>query len=168
MATLTAFLTAFYTGRAFFMTFFGPEKLPSPDDPEALAEAEAARGRTAAVGVDTPAPDSADLDRYEAAMGTHRPAPEGAPATASAAIPDRPADLPPPSAGTTHEPVPQDPHGHGHDDHHGGHDSHFGHESPPIMTVPLVVLAVGAALVGVIFGPLDRVVRPPRRGNVDV
>ena len=29
------FLTAFYTGRAFFLTFFGPEKLPSPDDPEA-------------------------------------------------------------------------------------------------------------------------------------
>src|SRR5262249_38852796 len=35
LAILTAFLTAFYTGRAFFMTFFGPEKLPSPDDPEA-------------------------------------------------------------------------------------------------------------------------------------
>ena len=31
-------LTAFYTGRAFFLTFFGPEKLPSPDDPEAEAE----------------------------------------------------------------------------------------------------------------------------------
>ena len=25
-------MTAFYTGRAFFMTFWGPEKLPSPDD----------------------------------------------------------------------------------------------------------------------------------------
>jgi NADH-quinone oxidoreductase subunit L len=35
VAVFTAFLTAFYTGRAFFMTFFGPEKLPSPDDPEA-------------------------------------------------------------------------------------------------------------------------------------
>ncbi len=34
-AVFTAFLTAFYTGRAFFMTFWGPEKLPSPDDPEA-------------------------------------------------------------------------------------------------------------------------------------
>jgi NADH-quinone oxidoreductase subunit L len=33
IAIFTAFLTAFYTGRAFFMTFFGPEKLPSPDDP---------------------------------------------------------------------------------------------------------------------------------------
>ncbi len=35
VAVFTAFLTAFYTGRAFFMTFLGPEKLPSPDDPEA-------------------------------------------------------------------------------------------------------------------------------------
>jgi NADH-quinone oxidoreductase subunit L len=34
-AIVTAALTAFYTGRAFFLTFFGPEKLPSPDDPEA-------------------------------------------------------------------------------------------------------------------------------------
>ncbi len=34
-AIFTAFLTAFYTFRAFFWTFFGPEKLPSPDDPEA-------------------------------------------------------------------------------------------------------------------------------------
>ena len=35
VAIFTAFLTAFYTGRAFFMTFWGPEKLPSPLDPEA-------------------------------------------------------------------------------------------------------------------------------------
>jgi len=35
VAVFTAFLTAFYTGRAFFMTFWGIEKLPSPDDPEA-------------------------------------------------------------------------------------------------------------------------------------
>src|SRR4029078_2429619 len=35
VAVVTVFMTAFYTGRAFFLTFFGPEKLPSPDDPEA-------------------------------------------------------------------------------------------------------------------------------------
>jgi NADH-quinone oxidoreductase subunit L len=35
LAILTSFLTALYTGRAFFRTFWGPEKLPSPDDPEA-------------------------------------------------------------------------------------------------------------------------------------
>ena len=28
MAIFTAFLTAFYTGRAYFMTFWGPERLP--------------------------------------------------------------------------------------------------------------------------------------------
>ena len=80
VAIITAFMTAFYTGRAFFLTFFGPEKLPSPHDPEA-------------------------------------------------------------------EPV--DPHGH--DDH--GHGE-IGHESPPVMTIPLVVLAACSLVVGALFGPL--------------
>jgi NADH-quinone oxidoreductase subunit L len=77
-AIATAFLTAFYTGRAFFLTFFGPEKLPSPDDPEA------------------------DPDEH-------------------------------------------------HHDH--SHDPHFGHESPRIMTVPLLVLAACTVLVGILFVP---------------
>jgi NADH-quinone oxidoreductase subunit L len=47
VAIFTAFLTAFYTGRAFFMTFFGLEKLPSPDDPEAPAEVKALIGSDA-------------------------------------------------------------------------------------------------------------------------
>ena len=81
IAVVTAGLTAFYTGRAFFLTFFGPEKLPSPNDPEA------------------------------------------------------------------------DPHDHHHDH---GHDPHFGHESPAIMTVPLVILAVCTVLVGIAFGPTGR------------
>ena len=45
IAILTAFMTAFYTGRAFFMTFFGPEKLPDPSAASAhhgSAEPEAA------------------------------------------------------------------------------------------------------------------------------
>jgi NADH-quinone oxidoreductase subunit L len=41
--------------------------------------------------------------------------------------------------------------GHGHDAGHG-HDEHLGHESPPIMTIPLIILAVCAASVGFIFG----------------
>ncbi len=83
-ALFTAFLTAFYTFRAFFLTFFGPEKLPSPSDPEA-------------------------------------------------------------------EPV--DTHGtHGHDDHGDGHDAHVGHESPPLMWVPLVILAGFALFAGLAFG----------------
>ncbi|WP_406696081.1 NADH-quinone oxidoreductase subunit L [Singulisphaera sp. Ch08] len=95
IAIFTAMMTAFYTGRAFFMTFFGPEKLPSADDPEA-EEGETAHGH-----------------------------------------------------GSAH-----DDHGHGHDAGHGhGHDSHFGHESPPVMTYPLIALAGCAVMVGVLFGP---------------
>ncbi len=42
--------------------------------------------------------------------------------------------------------------GHGHDDHgHAGHE--VGHESPAIMTYPLIVLAFCAVFVGMIFGP---------------
>lgn len=43
-AIFVAFLTAFYTGRAFFKTFWGVEKLPSPEDPEASAEADDGHG----------------------------------------------------------------------------------------------------------------------------
>jgi proton-translocating NADH-quinone oxidoreductase chain L len=113
IAVFTAFLTAFYTGRAFFLTFFGPEKLPSPDDPEAEAD---------------------DVLHAHAAH-------------AAGPVPHDP-HLPTPTAGATDEPVPQDQHGHGH-----GHDSHLGHESPPLMTIPLMVLAVCATLVGLVFGP---------------
>ena len=85
---ITAGLTAFYTGRAFFLTFFGPEKLPSPDDPEA-----------------------------EPKRGPRRPGTRCMVTTM-------------PSA---HHPI--------------------GHESPPLMVYPLVVLAVCAALAGLVFGP---------------
>ena len=95
VAVITAFMTAFYTGRAYFMTFWGPEKLPDPSSPEAHH------------GSDEP----------EAAH----------------------------HAGA-------DAHGHP-ADHGHGHDSHFGHESPPVMTIPLMILAVCAVLVGLIFGP---------------
>jgi len=97
VAVLTAFMTAFYTGRAYFLTFWGPEKLP---DPSAAAH---------------------DSDSE----------PEAA-----------------------HQ-AGDDPHGHAADGHgHGdGHDSHFGQESGPLMTIPLMILAVCALAVGVIFGP---------------
>ena len=90
VAILTAFMTAFYTGRAFFMTFFGPEKLPGPDDPEApqhVVPAGVARRRP-----------------------SHR----------------RRAGLP--------------------DEHHG----EIGHESPPVMTFPLIALAGCTVLIGLI------------------
>jgi NADH-quinone oxidoreductase subunit L len=40
LAILTAFLTGFYTARAYFMTFWGPEKLPAADDPAAMEDAD--------------------------------------------------------------------------------------------------------------------------------
>ncbi len=119
VAIFTAFLTAFYTFRAYFLTFWGPEKLPSPSDPEAdPEEALHAHGHSAS--------HSHEID------------------------PHRPASDPPPTHGATDEPVPQDA-GHGHG--HGGHDEHFGHECPPVMWVPLVILAAGVLVVGW-FGPL--------------
>ena len=75
------------------MTFWGPEKLPSPDDPEAPR----------------PEPGAQHGD-----LGTH-----GAEQDES--------------------------HAHGHHE--------IGHESPPVMTYPLLILAGCAALVGLIFGP---------------
>jgi NADH-quinone oxidoreductase subunit L len=60
-----------------------------------------------------------------------------------------------------------DSHGHDHGDHgHGGH-AHTHHveavvpdpnkklESPPVMTVPLMILAVGAVFVGILLGPTE-------------
>jgi NADH-quinone oxidoreductase subunit L len=55
LSVLTALLTAFYTGRAFFLTFYGPEKLPSPDDPEADPhEAEHGHGEDPHFGHESP------------------------------------------------------------------------------------------------------------------
>jgi NADH-quinone oxidoreductase subunit L len=95
LAILTSFMTAFYTGRAFFMTFWGPEKLPSPDDPEAPEIA--------------PASDLASHG-HSVGSGTH---------------------------------ADSDAHGHG----SGGH---VGHESPPLMTYPLIALAGCTGLIGLI------------------
>jgi NADH-quinone oxidoreductase subunit L len=92
IAVLTAFLTAFYTGRAFFMTFWGPEKLPSPDDPEA------------------PRTDSAAATAH---TGTHSE-----------------------EAGSLGEGT--------------GHESQVGQESPPVMTYPLLALAVCTVLIGLV------------------
>jgi proton-translocating NADH-quinone oxidoreductase chain L len=83
LAVLTAFLTAFYTGRAFFMTFWGPEKLPSPTDPDAPA-----------------IPAHAEIHDDSATADTH---------------------------------------------HH-----EIGHESPPIMTIPLAILAAATILIGLV------------------
>ena len=41
-----------------------------------------------------------------------------------------------------------DDHGHGHDDHGHGHDSHKPHESPMVVWLPLVLLAIPSVVIG--------------------
>jgi proton-translocating NADH-quinone oxidoreductase chain L len=96
VAILTAGMTAFYTGRAFFMTFFGPEKLPSPDDPEAPPHAKPAGVHDELVG----------------SHGDHH------------------------GEGVTGLPY----------EHHG----EIGHESPLVMTFPLIALAGCTVLIGLV------------------
>ena len=89
VACATAFLTAFYTFRAYFLTFWGPERIPA--------------------------------EAHQHAHG-HEPL-----ATPQAA-----------EAHAAHEPEPHAP---------------KSLESPSSMTLPLVVLAVGALLVGIVLQP---------------
>ncbi len=96
MAIVVSFMTAFYTGRAFFMTFWGPLKLPSPDDPEAQESVPAA----------------------EAHADGHAVVDHGSTAHA-------------------------EPHG-------ADHGGHIGHESPPLMTYPLMALAGCTVLIGLV------------------
>ncbi len=106
-AVATAFMTAFYTGRAFFLTFFGPEKLPSPDDPEAGTESVLPHEH-AAMPIDTPAGETRELSEYERRMGIERPHPVVATAHDQRELdPHRPAENPPQTPGATDEPVPQ-------------------------------------------------------------
>jgi NADH-quinone oxidoreductase subunit L len=50
-----------------------------------------------------------------------------------------------------HEPDVSNPADHGHDDHAHGSSYDNAHESPPVMLVPLYILAAGAVLAGVVF-----------------
>ena len=151
IAVFTAFLTAFYTGRAFFLTFFGPEKLPSPDDLEAEpgeahghghapahSHGDAALPLAPALPAGIVVPEIPQVADYQQAVGT---APAGAASHGPAA-----------SHGDPHA-ASNEPVGHDHGLGHGGHDDHFGHESPPVMWIPLVILAACALLVGLAFGP---------------
>ncbi|KAG0184174.1 hypothetical protein DFQ28_011652, partial [Apophysomyces sp. BC1034] len=50
--------------------------------------------------------------------------------------------------------VHHDDHGHGHDDHHG-HGAHEPHETPWVVTLPLVLLAIPSVVIGAIaVGPM--------------
>ncbi len=96
---ITAGLTAFYTFRAYFMTFWGEERIP----PEAASHHGHGHGH-ADTHVETGSPDRGPT---ETGVQTHAP-----------------------------------------------HSvSHPGYESPPVMTVPLMILAVFAVGVGAALGP---------------
>jgi NADH-quinone oxidoreductase subunit L len=91
---ITAFLTAFYTFRAYFMTFWGEVRIP----PEA----------------DEHAHHGADVHDHHGATDAH----------------------------------------HGHDHHHHAGE-HRSYESPRVMTIPLIVLAVFAVGIGLCLGPIN-------------
>ena len=95
---MTAFMTAFYTFRAFFMTFCGPEKLPEPRRPGGTRDAGSRRTRR------RPRPTITAHGRCATARSRR----------------------------------------------------HIGHESPPVMTIPLIALAGCTVLIGLVclvFGP---------------
>jgi NADH-quinone oxidoreductase subunit L len=92
VAVITAGFTAFYTARAYFLTFWGELRIP----PEALGH----HGHAAAHGPATDTPSGADAEARSHVLQAGGP-----------------------------------------------------HESPPVMTVPLMILAAGAVLVGIIVGP---------------
>jgi NADH-quinone oxidoreductase subunit L len=94
---ITAGLTAFYTFRAYFMTFWGEERIP----PEAASHHDHGHAGTHA---ETGSPDPGPT---ETGIQTHAPHSVG----------------------------------------------HHGYESPPVMTVPLMILAVFAVGVGAALGP---------------
>jgi NADH-quinone oxidoreductase subunit L len=127
LAVITAFMTAFYMFRLVSMTFFGTYRGPAWETTSHGAVAVAA-----AHGVRHPddphAHGQAHMDDHEVSHG------------------------------------PADDHGHqsavgGHahdDDHGGGHGHgpwHGPHESPRAMTFPLLVLAIGAAVAGLVGVP---------------
>jgi NADH-quinone oxidoreductase subunit L len=103
---LTAALTAFYTFRAYFLTFWGELRVPE----EAYSHAHGGG-------------HGGHDDKAHGGHGDHAPAP-------------------------SHHG------GHGHDSHAAAHDPASHHfESPPIMTWPLIILAVFAVGVGGVLGP---------------
>ena len=146
---LTAFLTAFYTFRMVFLTFFGTYRGPAAavaghgagvaahgagvgDLPDTLAAGATTVPEPMHV---TPGSDAPEVGHGSQGAATH------APATHSPAAPG-PATHGPAAHGAV-----DDPHGAGHDaSHGGGHGAP--HESPPIMLLPLIVLAIPAVLSG--------------------
>jgi NADH-quinone oxidoreductase subunit L len=128
VGTIAALCTAFYMTRLMGMTFWGKERfLEQPAGGEA---------------------DEAHASAYDKGLAQHD-------AIRSAAG-DRPRHDAGEHVGPIHEDVAHHvaTHGHAHEDAGHGHGAHMPHESPPSMTIPLIVLAVLATIGGLVgIGP---------------
>ena len=147
--TIAATCTAFYMTRLMGMTFWGKERfLEQPAGGEA---------------------DEAHASAYDKGLAQHD-------ATRSAAG-DRPRHDAGEHVGPIHEDVADHvtTHGHAHGDAQGDvsheHGAHMPHESPPSMTVPLIVLAVLATIgglvgIGAAFKPITGTEHPGGKLNI--
>jgi NADH-quinone oxidoreductase subunit L len=110
LAMLTALLTAFYTFRAYFRTFWGEEKIPPEAGSHGHGHTPEIHAGHADIGHASTEREAASLGHGHAGTGAvHGESPQPAPGQA--------------------------------------------HESPPVMTIPLIVLAVGAVFAGIALGP---------------
>jgi proton-translocating NADH-quinone oxidoreductase chain L len=149
IGVVTAFLTAFYIFRAYFLTF-GGEARPDWVDPDARHAIDAAK---LSIDVDHTADPIARVayDPHGYYLATHGPAADGhGPGHAER---PQPSSAPSEIATGDHPSHPLRP-THGTEDVTAGHHERgpqHAHESPAVMTVPLIVLAVlafGAGFVG--------------------
>ncbi|NUZ08141.1 NADH-quinone oxidoreductase subunit L [Piscinibacter koreensis] len=155
------FVTAFYSFRMYFLVFHGPERFrnkPHPAPAHGHDEAHAVDELHAASGQDDHATHSEPMPSHDATAGAHGqhrdvdtlPTPltamkraEAARSTAGAHASASPVH------GAVAAPAAHADHGH-HDDH-----AHEPHETPWVVTLPLVLLAIPSIVIGfVTMGPL--------------
>jgi NADH-quinone oxidoreductase subunit L len=161
------FVTAFYTFRLLFMTFHGPERFRDHDGAPAHdvhgAEMPSHAG-AAASGVTSP--KGARLRAEEGPLwgsdpaDAHRAGGDAPMAGSTVASPQAgpllnvtPAPVPPSGGHHSDHAHAKEVHGgHGKDAH--GHVGHEPHESPAVVTVPLILLAIPSICAGWFIGPL--------------
>jgi NADH-quinone oxidoreductase subunit L len=122
--SVASLLTAFYMTRQIMVVFYGPFRgmAPRPVDPQ--------QDYSEAVPVETPSHDPGHAPEVTSAMhGVHDTTAKTYTASSTA---------------KTYDSHGSDTHG----DAHGHHEAHEPHESPWQMTVPLIILAIFAALAG--------------------
>jgi NADH-quinone oxidoreductase subunit L len=130
LAVATAFMTAFYMYRLVAMTFFGTYRGPAWEEHAHAADVKIAAAHGVAHPADPHAHGFAAEKDHEVSHGLPDAAKDAHGAHGHAAVAD--------------------------DDHDGGHGHgpwHGPHESPRPMTIPLMALAVGAAVAGFVGIP---------------